>query len=393
MSETAKTKILLVITKSNFGGAQRYVYDLATSLPHENFEVVVVFGEGGELEEKLKTAGIRTIKINSLQRDVNFLKDFSVLFELIKIFKTEKPAVVHLNSSKIGGVGALAGRLSGVHKIIFTAHGWAFNEKRSLPSKTIIAFIQWLTVVLCHKTIAVSQKTADQILKFPFINSKKIKVIYNGVGTINFLEKENAREAVCKGAVKYTKWIGTISELHKNKGLDIAIDAFASVSKTHTDTAFVIIGAGEEKENLNKQINELGLTDRVFLAGFITDAKNYLKAFDIFTLTSRTEALPYAISEAGLANLPVIASAVGGIPEIIPSSEYGILIPTQKISGKTAGKEKTEKETSQKIAEAIETLLNQPEQAKNLGQNLNNRITSNFSVTKMHQETFDLYKS
>ena len=388
MSEISKTKILIVITKSNFGGAQRYVYDLATSLPNNAFEVVVVFGQGGELEEKLKSAGIRTIKINSLQRDVNFLKDFSVLFELIKIFKTEKPDVVHLNSSKIGGVGALAGRLSGVHKIIFTAHAWAFNENRSLPSRAVIAFIQWLTVVLCHKTIAVSQKTADQILKFPFISKNKVKVIYNGVGEIAFLEKGQAREIVCKDAVKYTNWIGTISELHNNKGLDIAIDAFASVSKTHTDTAFVIIGAGEEKENLNKKINELGLTDRVFLAGFITDAKNYLKAFDIFTLTSRTEALPYAISEAGLADLPVIASSVGGIPEIIPSAEYSILIPTQKTSGKNA-----EKETAQKIAEAMETLLNQPEQAKTLGQNLHNRIISNFSVTKMHQETFDLYKS
>lgn len=391
MPETSKKKVLLVITKSNFGGAQKYVYDLATSMPGELFEVCVAFGEGGELEEKLNSVGVRTTKIDSLQRDVSVLKDFSVFFELIRIFRKEKPDVVHLNSTKVGGIGALAGRLCHIPKIIFTAHGWAFNEKRSVVSKVIIAFLQWMTVILSHTTIAVSQKTADQILAFPFVNKNKIKVIYNGVTNINFMTRDEARRTLLGNNLSETStgtplqtqsqsvWIGTISELHSNKGIDIALTAFAEIVKKYPKTIYIIIGNGEEKSNLENQIINLGLANKVFLIGFITDAKKYLKAFDIFTLTSRTEALPYVILEAGLAELPIVASRVGGIPEIINSPDIGLLVPIGE-------------KAPQAIAEAIEKLLSNPEHAKTLGQNLKRRIVQNFSQEKMHTETFALYK-
>lgn len=398
MSEISKKKVLFCITKSNFGGAQRYVYDLATSLSKEQFDVAVVFGQSGELEEKLRSAGIRTIKIDALQRDVSILKDLSVFFELIKIFRKEKPDAVHLNSTKIGGVGALAGRICRVPKIIFTAHGWAFNEKRNAVSKAAIAFLQWLTVMFSHTTIAVSQKTADQILTFPFVSKKKIKVVYNGTADIDFLTREEARRALLGGkiaqipakvlaktpmsAFDQSIWIGTISELHPNKGIDVAITAFAEIATKYPQTIYVAIGDGQEKTRLIAQIASLNLTNRVFLVGFVADAKKYLKAFDIFTLTSRTEALPYAILEAGLAELPVVASAVGGIPEIINSPEVGLLVPIGTNDPQVA---------TNAITHAIENLIIDPEQAKTLGQNLKRRVTQEFSRQKMLAETFAQY--
>jgi glycosyltransferase involved in cell wall biosynthesis len=386
MSERPKKKVLFCITKSNFGGAQRYVYDLATSMPAEQFDVAVVFGGGGELGKKLDNAGVRTIKISSLQRDVNIFKDFSVFFELIRIFRKEKPDVVHLNSTKIGGVGVVAGRITHVPKIIFTAHGWAFNEKRNAISKLAIAFLQWLTVRLSHTTIAVSQKTASQILAFPFISKKKIKVIYNGAADIDFVDRDEARRALLTNipintphqALEQSTWIGTISELHSNKGIDVAITAFAKIAKKYPQTIFIIIGDGEEKTNLENQIAKLGLTSQVFLINFVTDAKKYLKAFDIFTLTSRTEALPYVILEAGLAELPVVASNVGGIPEIINSPETGLLVPTGE-------------KAPEAIRNALEKLITNKDFAKILGQNLRKRVREQFSQQKMLSETFSVY--
>src|SRR3989344_3250000 len=333
MLHIPRKKVLLVITKSNFGGAQRYVYDFATSLPKENFEVVVAFGQGGELQERLKKADVRTIYLETLQRDVSVIKDFDVFFELIKIFRTERPDVVHLNSSKIGGTGSVAARVCDIPKIIFTAHAWAFNEKRNFISRIIIAILQWITVLLCHKTITVSESLAKQILIFPFISKSKIKVVYNGLDNIDFENRDQSRHKhSSKQAEKrdlmlnHSVWIGTISELHKNKGVDIALSAFAKIAKKYDQIIYVVIGEGEEREKLTRQISELGLSDRAFLVGFVPEAKRYLKAFDIFTLTSRTEALPYVILEAGLAGLPIVASAAGGIPEIINSEETGLLI-------------------------------------------------------------------
>ena len=153
---SAKKKILFVITKSNWGGAQRYVYDLATALPKTEFDVSVVFGQKGRLAEKLEQAGIKTYNIVSLQRDVSLGADLKSFFELRRLFKTVRPNIVHLNSSKAGGVGALAARVAGVKKIIFTAHGWPFWEDRNLVARAVIWFFSWTTALLAHKPIVIS---------------------------------------------------------------------------------------------------------------------------------------------------------------------------------------------------------------------------------------------
>src|SRR3989344_2148103 len=119
--ENAKKKVLFIITKGNFGGAQRYVFDLATNLPKEKFEVVVACGEGNLLVERLGAEKIRAVKMSSSQRDINIIKDSKTFFEILRLIREEKPDVLHVNSSKAGGLGALAGRLTGIHKIIFTA--------------------------------------------------------------------------------------------------------------------------------------------------------------------------------------------------------------------------------------------------------------------------------
>ncbi len=370
-----KTKILYLVTKGNFGGAQRYVYDLATSLPKDQFEVTVAFGDGNILGEKLTEAGIRTIQINSLKRDINPLLDFSTLIELIKLFRKERPDIIHLNSSKIGGLGALAGRIAGVKKIIFTTHGWAFNEPRPWISRQCLKVLQWITIVLSHITIDLSEKTRKQVLHWPFI-SKKVQVVYNGIDTIEFKEGFEARQFLNKG-ISESVWIGTISELHLNKGLDVAIEAFAEIVSEYPDCAFVIIGEGDERKKLEALTEEKKLTHNVHLLGHIPDAQKYLKAFDIFTLTSRKEGFPYALLEAGYAGLPVIASDVGGISEIITDKVSGLLTrPTHK----------------EDIVKALEFMLQNPKQREIFGNNLNKKVKADFSKGKMVRETIKLYQ-
>src|SRR3989344_243972 len=164
-----KKKILFAITKGNWGGAQRYVFDLATNLPRDRFEVCVLCGAGEQLEARLKEKNVRVIRLESLNRDVNLAKDAMSFVALYKIFRQEKPDIIHLNSSKIGAIGALTGRLAGIKKIIFTGHGWAWNENRFFVSKILIAFIHWLTILFSHTTIAVSEKVRSEISRLPFI--------------------------------------------------------------------------------------------------------------------------------------------------------------------------------------------------------------------------------
>src|SRR3989344_9582024 len=158
-------KILYLITKSNFGGAQRYVYDLATETKKRGHDVVGGFGGDGPLATKLADAGVRTVSIATLERDVNPLNDFKTFLKLLDLFAKERPEVIHLNSSKMGGLGALAARLwnawnwifsflgRGGHpaRIIFTGHGWAFNEERTDLERFIIGSLPWLPTQLGPK--------------------------------------------------------------------------------------------------------------------------------------------------------------------------------------------------------------------------------------------------
>ncbi len=383
-----KKKILYVITKSNFGGAQRYVYDLATSLSKEQFEVAVILGGEGLLKENLNSKGIRVIALPYFGRDILVWNDIKTFFSLFTILRKEQPDVVHLNSSKAGGIGALATRLYNLSKVkgqrskvIFTAHGWAFNEIRPLWQKIIIYFFSWLTILLSHTTIAVSQKTKKQISFLPFI-SKKIVHIQNGIATaFPKNTKEEARAALISKRVlppphPDARWIGSVAELHTIKGLRYAIEAIGMLVKENYNIRYIIIGEGEERKNLEYLIKKEKLEPYVFLAGALYPATSYLSAFDVLLMPSVSEALPYTLLEAGRAELPVVASAVGGIPEIIAHKKTGMLVPPKD---------------SRAIADATRELLEKPGTSAQYGKALSEKLKEEFSLAEAVKKTTRLY--
>src|SRR3989344_1417345 len=140
-------KVLYMVTKSNWGGAQRYVFDLATHLP-EGYEAVVAARGSGLLASKLASAGIRFVSVSSLG-----------IFNLIR---KEKPEIVHTNSSVYGGLGSFFAWINHVPKIIFTAHGWPFNENRNLLWRLIVYKLSWLTALFCDKVITITKSDFGQ---------------------------------------------------------------------------------------------------------------------------------------------------------------------------------------------------------------------------------------
>ncbi|MGB2580808.1 MAG: glycosyltransferase family 4 protein [Minisyncoccia bacterium] len=375
-----KKKILFIITKSNFGGAQKYVYDLATSMPKDKFDVAVALGGSGLLIQKLQEKGIRVLQISSLTRDLNTASDLSAFLELLSIFRNEKPDVVHLNSAKAGGVGTLAARLAHVPKIIFTAHGWAFNEERGRLQRIIIKFFSWITILLSHKTIAVSDAVKNDTKNWPLTNNKVV-VIKNGIKEPEFYIKEIAREklfALTNAIPMPDAFIlGTIAELHKSKGIQYAIEAFAGIAQIDSRLHYFVLGGGDEKERLEGLVKHYGLQGRVFLVGFVEDAARFLPAFDVFILPSITEALGLVILEAGYAGLPVVASNVGGIPEIIEEGKTGMLIQPRDSKG---------------LAEAIKKIFESPTIRTSLGMALREKIIGDFSQEKALSATLYLYE-
>lgn len=369
-------RILYVITKANFGGAQRYVYDLAKASRDSGREVAVAVGTEGLLAEKLRAAHIRVIPIG-LHQHRTFLGDllsFGSLFSLIGIFREERPDVVHVNSAKAGGLGALAARLCGVPLIIFTAHGWEFNAPRNALSKIGIRFFSWITMLLAHRTIAVSEAVRRDVRYWPGV-FRRIVVIYNGVDCPVLLSREDARAALAPRVIgKY--WVGMLSELNATKRVEDAIVAFSLLAPKHPEAILVVLGKGGERTKLEDLIRDTHMQGHVSLIGFRDDATSLLKAFDLFLHTSLCEAMSFAILEAGCAALPVVATRVGGIPEIILDADHGILVPARE---------------PEAVAEAIESLMGNPPLAAELGARLRARVLHSFSKAEMLRKTLALY--
>jgi len=371
MRDTKRKKMIYIVTKANWGGAQKYVFDLATSLPKEEFEVLVVYGDGDILNKRLQEKGVATIAVPEMGRDINVFKEIIVLFKLFKIFFDEKPDVIHLNSSKAGGLGAFLGRCIFTPDIIFTVHGWAFNEPQF--NNIFIKFFSWLTVFFSTKTIVISKGDFEQAKKFPFLKNRFV-FIPNGIKNILFRDRNTSRTFI--GNITKTPiqkpWIVTISELHKNKGLEYLIKG---ISKLKDKPIVFIIGDGEERNNLEILIGKLGLEKNIYLMGFLEEAATYLKAFDIFTLTSIKEGLPFVLLEAGLAELPVLASKIPGITDVL-DNKTGVLV---------------EKENPDEIAQKLQELFADKRKTAKLGRNIREKVNNTFSFKRTLEKTISLY--
>jgi glycosyltransferase involved in cell wall biosynthesis len=272
----------------------------------------VAFGMRGRLAQMLEDAGIETHEMASLQRDVSLGADLASVRELTTLFRRLRPDIVHLNSSKAGGVGSVAARLARVPRIVFTAHGWPFWEQRPLPARALIGLFSWITALLSHYVIVISDYDLRVAQKMPFIRRKLVR-IYNGIAPDMALGGGDAIRTAFPHGARIT---GTIGELTKNKNQQALIEE----ARNNPDMYVAIVGEGELRAALEQKIREYHLEDRIKLFGFMP-AREVLRGFDVFALPSIKEGLPYVLLEARAAGLPIVANRVGGIGEILDAQD------------------------------------------------------------------------
>ncbi len=384
-------KILYGVTKSNFGGAQRYVFELAEYTKSQGHEVFVTCGGDGLLVDKLREIDIPVFTLDSVQRDIAITKEIKTLWKLFQIMRKIQPDAVHLNSPKLGGLGSVVASLAGVKNIIYTNHGWPFMEHRPFWQILLIKFFSYLTILFNTKVIVLSKKELDMVIHWPLIPllaKDKITVIANGVKEFDIVEKEHALEALLgtKRAEEIRQVspiiFGNISELHQNKGYIYAlqgIHTYLHSLKTPLDPHihFVIVSDGEEKDSLKSIVRNLNLESYITFAGYISDARKYFKAFDICMMTSIKEGLPFTLLEAGYARVPIITTSVGGIPELIQDRETGLLISPQD---------------HMEVARAIQYAVQNQNHMSSYAERLKHRVNTSFSFDVQAPQILELYK-
>ena len=377
-------KILYLITKSEWGGAGKYVLELAAAAREKGYGVAVAAGGNGPLIGMLKNSSIPFFSLGRLKREVGPFGALAVFFKTLGLLFSFKPDVIHASSPQAAGIGGAAAFFwkfasSKPIKTIFTVHGWSFLEDRPQWQKSFIRLLSKMTLWFYDRAVCVSENDRRAAISWRVGPAQKITTIHNGVSEdqISFFSKEEARAGLPSIKVAPDEFVAvTIGEFVKNKGYKYLINAGRLLKARGTEIKIVIIAWGKDYEKTKKEIEDARLTDSVILIKDLQPAAPYLKAFDVFVFPSLKEGLPYAILEAGIARLPVAATEVGGIPEIIENEKSGLLVPAKN---------------AEALAQAIEKLKNEKELRTALARNLYKKVNAEFSKKEMLEKTFALY--
>lgn len=354
-------KVLHFITTTELGGAQKVCIDLCEKAVKEDFQVAVASMKGGYLWSMLASEVI-PLPLNFLQKNIKLSRDFLVFFELIQIMKEFKPDILHLHSSKAGVLGRLVGMFFKT-KIVYTVHGFDSIRKKYnyfLPLERLL------------------QKHCDAIIPVSFYDKKNLEkeritknltVIQNGC-----MENTNKTTHPYLESLKNSnqKIIMTIARIADPKRLDL----FLSIAKKfeNDDYKFVWIG-GSTTKTLEEIHSLYDVPKNAFLAGDIPNASSLIHLCDIFILLSDFEGLPITIIEAMSKKKPIVASNVGGIPEVV-NANNGALI-----------------NTIDEAIEFIQTVLQNKDKLNQLGLNSYEQFKMNFTLDSMWEKYKNIYLS
>ncbi|MEK7121100.1 MAG: glycosyltransferase family 4 protein [Patescibacteria group bacterium] len=381
-----KKKVLFVITQSELGGAQRFLSNLISHLDRDVYEFLVAVGSSGngDFLRVLKAGGIPRQTLKFLKREPA-LSDIRAVFEIRSLIKNYRPDVLFLNSSKAGFIGSLASvfptRINAV-KIIYRIGGWTFNDPWPKWKKWLWGVLEWLSSRWKDVIIVNNQRDLEQAKKLKIKPRRQTVLIHNGIEVykLDFMSREEARRTLRLNATTISaagRIIGTIANFYPTKGLEYLIEAFYLLNTKYLilDTVLLIIGDGELRPELEKMIREKGLGKKVFLLGQIPDAYRFLPAFDVFVLPSVKEGFPWVLIEAMSAKLPVIATDVGAVPEIINDHKNGLLVKPKDPAG---------------LADKIKEVLENDRLKNELGIQAHQTVLFKFELDKMVKQIENL---
>lgn len=354
-------KILYLITSSDWGGAQKYVLDLASHMDTDNQVTVAVGSGNGQLIDRLNDAGIRNMRIKHLDNSLNPLKNILAYFQIKNVIKSVNPDLVHLNSTKAGFLGSLAARKLGIQSI-FTAHGFISKQPEGYLTHSLHLIFDRSICRNCDKVICVSQNDLKQANKLLPKSPAKCIYIPNGVAKMTINKHRSDKNIT----------IGTVSNLVKNKNLPTLLRASMHLPNYN----FLIAGEGQRRKDLERIIGSNNIRN-VKLLGYIEDIPGFLSKIDIFVLTSTKEGLPYSLLEAAAAGIPIVATAVGGNSELVIDGLNGKI--TSEISDSV-------------IAAAITEVGNNLKEYKGRAQEYARRILGDFSLDRMQTTTEKVYQ-
>jgi glycosyltransferase involved in cell wall biosynthesis len=379
LSAQTDIKILHVITRLIPGGAADIALTLCRGLKERGFQVSLA----GDLEEKLSEevykTGVPFYPIPEFKREISPLNDLKALIKLYRLISKGQYQVVHTHTSKAGILGRLAARLACVPAIVHTPHGSIFHPTFfSPPAQWVFTVVEKMAAQWADKIIAICQSEIEDFLNRRIAPGEKYTIIRGAIDPDKFKRTkiDVAKKKRELGLPEDSFTIGMIARLDYEKGHLTALEAFQKVQKEIPKALLLIVGKGGLEGTIREKINHMGLEASVIMTGYRSDIPEITRLLDVSLHPSLWDCSPRAILEAMLCGVPVIATAVGGIPEIVKDGETGLLVPPGD---------------AEALAHSILRLRREEGLRERLTHGVVERVQEFFDTTQIIDKTINLY--
>lgn len=362
------------VLEATAGGTRQYLMDVCLGLPRARFAQTAVVSCQRSAAfradmDVLAEAGVQVHEV-PMTREISPRQDLQALRALRQYFRTNEFDIIHCHSSKAGMLGRLAAWLARSRAVrIYSPHAFAFQMQVAWHKRTAYRFLEWCAGRITHLLVCTAPSERELALRARIIAPERALVVPTGVDVRRFrpgLDASGLRDEL--GISRQHRLVGAVGALVPQKGHQYLVEAAAEVIQQMPHTTFVIAGEGPLRDELQARVSELGLGRRFRLLGHYSDVPRLLCALDLFVMPSLWEGLPYALLEAMAVGVPVVATRIPGLVDLVEPGNTGWLAAPR---------------SAEELAGAIVNALSEPGQSAIMAQNARARVLAEHTRERM----------
>jgi glycosyltransferase involved in cell wall biosynthesis len=381
-------KILRVIARLNMGGPALHVAYLTAGLRERGYETTLAAGTLARGEDSMafvaEGLGVGVVRIDELGREISPLRDLVATLRLARLIRRERPQILHTHTAKAGTVGRVAALLAGSRRppiVVHTFHGHVlrgyFGSWRSQLFRLLERWLAARTTAL----VAVSPQVRDDLVELGIAPRERFVVIRLGIELDERVDgQQDARDESRRylGIPEGRFAVGWIGRMTAVKRTDDLLVAFKQLREQGIDACLCLVGDGPDREQLEERAHELGVVRDTLLLGYQEDVAPFYAAFDALILASGNEGTPVSAIEALAAGRPVVATRVGGVPDVVRDGDDGFLVDPG---------------ATDELADRLARLALDPDLRRRMGERGRSRVLPRYAVQRLVDDVDRLYRS
>lgn len=379
--------MLRVIARLNMGGPALHVAYLSAGLAERGYETTLVAGSlargEGSMAFVAEQRGVQIEHVDALSREISPLRDAVAILRLARLMRELRPHILHTHTAKAGAVARLATMLAGGARppiVVHTFHGHVLRGYFGSFQTTAFRLLEWWLARRTTRLVAVSPQVRDDLVALGVAPAEKFAVVRLGIELEERVTSERSREEARRalGIPNGRFVVGWIGRMTGVKRTDDVLEGLRRLRERGVDACLCMVGDGPDRDHVEQRAHDLGVVRHCLFLGYQEDVAPWYQACDAVILPSANEGTPVSVIEALAAGRPVVATAVGGVPDVVRDGVDGFLVEPGDLDG---------------LAERLARLAADPELRARMGAAGRERVVPRYAVDRLIDDMDTLYRT